>query len=289
MPRHKSGTRRASKSASPNRGTRRAGVNVAFNDPLLQAMARGELKWGDLLYREESPSSKYKHKSRSPASRSPPKVRAPPGSPASPAYEPINDVFEGYKTPDLRMRKFIWESFPVDLEPIATRDRTEKYAVKWNRPRLEEWRSSRTESFEEAMEYELFSELRLIHALRKHARQYALHEPRSKDEIVVVEVLGAAAPSGATASAAAPRVPVLRKLNDITTHFPGVVVWAKVDGRKGESTYALKVRNDFTKKVDRKIANRVLGDLEAALRTSRFWTVLDADKGEWLRLEMSHD
>jgi hypothetical protein len=145
------------------------------------------------------------------------------------------------------------------------------------------------------MEYELFSELRLIHALRKHARQYALHEPRSKDEIVVIEVLGAAAPTGATgaagatASAAAPRVPVLRKLNDITTHFPGVVVWAKVDGRKGESTYALKVRNDFTKKVDRKIANRVLRDLEDALRASRFWTVLDADKGEWLRLEMSHD
>jgi hypothetical protein len=298
MPSPKNNTRRH-RSKSPSRGTRRAaagaagaaGRNLSFNDPLLTAMARGELKWGDLLYKPESPvSDRYKRKSRSPASRSPPAPRAPQGSPASPAYSPINDVFEGYKTPDLRLRKFIWENFPIVLEPIATRDGSEKYAVKWHRAHLEEWRSSRTESYEEAMEYELFSELRLIHALRKHAHLYALHEPRSRDEIVVIEMKGAArAPPAPTPASAAYAGPVLRKLNDITVHFPGVVVWGKVDGRAGESTYALKIRGDFHRKTDRKVAERTLAGLESALRASRFWAVLAPKDGEFLRIEMSHD
>ena len=286
---------RRSKSRSPNSGTRRRrSSNFAFPaDPLVEAMMRGDLKWGDLL--AEAPP-KYRYKSRSPASRSPVMPRGPPGSPVSPAYSPINDVFNDFKTPDLRMRKFIWETFPVVLEEIRTRNGSEMYSVKWHRKNLEEWRSSRTNSYEEAMEYELFSELRLIHSLRKHPHLYKLHEPRSKDEIVVIEMIGAAKGRAASpkrgdaAGAAGPRVPELRKLNDITTHFPGVVVWSKVEGRKGESTYALKIRGDFGKKMAPKLAERLLGDLEAALRASRFWTVLPAgERGEFLRLEMRHD
>ena len=298
---------RRSKSRSPNNGTRRRRLsNFAWPaDPLFDAMVRGELKWGDLLM-EQDP--KYVYKSRSPASRSPPMPRAPPGSPVTPPYSPINDAFEDFVTPDLRLRKFIWEKFPVVLEEIRTRNGREMFAVKWHRRNLEEWRSSRTSSYEEAMEYELFSELRLIHSLRKHPHLYALHEPRSKDEIVVIEMLGAArapapasaapaargraaspARGAAAAAAAGPRVPELRKLNDITTHFPGVVVWEKVEGRKGESTYALKIRNDFGKKMAPKLKERILGDLEAALRASRFWAVLAPKSGEFLRLEMRHD
>ena len=303
MPSPKSGTRRASKSRSPNNGTRsRRLSNFAWPaDPIFDAMMRGDLKWGDLLM-EADP--KYAYKSRSPASRSPPMPRAPLGSPVTPPYSPINDAFEDFVTPDLRLRKFIWEKFPVVLEEIRTRNGREMFAVKWHRRNLEEWRSSRTTSYEEAMEYELFSELRLIHSLRKHPHLYALHEPRSKDEIVVIEMLGAArAPARATspargaagigaaaAVAAGPRVPERRKLNDITSHFPGVVVWSKVDGRKGESTYALTIRKDFGKKLAPKLKERLLGDLEAALRASRFWSVLPAgERGEFLRLEMRHD
>lgn len=263
----------------------------------MDAMIRGELKWSDLLMDVDP---KYAYKSRSPASRSPRMPRAPPGSPVTPPYSPINDAFENFVTPDLRLRKFIWEKFPVVLEEIRTRNGSEMVAVKWHRRNLEEWRSSRTTSFEEAMEYELFSELRLIHSLRKHPHLYRLHEPRSKDEIVVIEMIGAARapppPARArspvrvhAAAAAGPRVPELRKLNDITTHFPGVVVWSPVAGRGGESTYALKIRNDFGKKVSAKEAERILGDLEAALRASRFWTVLAPARGEFLRLEMRHD
>jgi hypothetical protein len=201
------------------------------------------------------------------------------------------------------LKKFIWENFPVVLEEITTRNGSEKYAVKWHKKNLEEWRSSRTTSWEEAMEYQLFSELRLLHSLRKHAHLYKLHAPRNTGEIVIIEVLGGAGAAGraasprrarspprAAAGAAAVPVPVLRKLNDITTFFPGVVIWKKVDGRKGESTYALTVRGDFMKRAGDKVAHGTLRDLEAALRASRFWSVLPArDRSEFLRLEMSHD
>jgi hypothetical protein len=251
-------------------------------------MMRGELKWSDLLM-DDHVNSKYKYKSRSPASRSPRMPKAPAGSPVTPPYRQINDVFNDYKTPDLRLKKFIWENFPVVLEEIPTRNGAEKYVVKWHRRNLEEWRSTRATSWEEAMEYQLFAELRLLHSLRKHSHLYKLHEPRSDDEIVIIEMIGAArAPA---AAAAAPRFagPELRKLNDITTHFPGVVVWSKVEGRKGESTYAFTIRGDFERKHKGAAGREILEKLEAAMRASRYWNVIAAGRGEFLRIEMRHD
>jgi len=250
-------------------------------------MERGNLKWGDLLM-------------NAPARSASPRRRA--ASSRSSRASSVGSVFENFSTPDLRLKKFIWEHFPVVLEEITGRNGVEKYAVKWHRKNLEEWRSSRTTSWDEAMEYELFSELRLLHSLRKHPHLYKLHAPRSKDEILVIEMIGpavkrarsparaGAGTAGAAAPAAAHRGPELKKLNDITTFFPGMVVWKKVDGRKGESTYALTIRSDFQKRTDAKTARLALGDLEAALRASRFWHVLaPADKSEFLRLEMRHD
>jgi hypothetical protein len=304
---------RRSKSRSPNNRTRRArGVSGIFaNDPVVQAMHRGNLLWGDIAV--EAPAS-YRYRSRSPASRSPPMPRAPPGSPVTPPYSPINDAFEGYETPDLRRTAAIWENFPVVLQDVSSRGDRQIVAIKLHHKKFDEWRSTRTKNYGEAMEYDLFTELRLIHSLRKYPRLYTIMEPANDGEIVRIELhgparlelrrartpspprgaAGAAArarspPRAAAAAAAGPRVPVLRKLNDITTHFPGVVVWSSVAGRAGESTYALQIRKDFGKKMAPAAKARVLADLEAALRASRFWSVLAPARGEFLRLEMRHD
>ena len=275
MPSPKSTTRRASKSKSPNSHTRRAPAarGALIADPFFEAMERGNLKWGNLLMSAS-------------ASRS--------SSRASSRASSINSAFENFSTPDLHLKKFIWENFPVVLEEITTRNGSEKYAVKWHRKNLEEWRSSRTTSWDEAMEYELYSQLRLLHSLRKHPHLYKLLPPRNTGEIVIIEMVGvvkrAESPKRVAPRMAAPPVPVLRKLNDITTFFPGVVVWKKVEGRKGESTYALTIRGDFMKRVDDKTMRIVLRDLEAALRASRFWSVLaPGDRSEFMRLEMRHD
>jgi hypothetical protein len=302
---------RRSKSKSPNNGTRRRvrNINGIFaNDPIVQAMHRGNLLWGDIAVEEPT-----RYRSRSPASRSPPMPRAPAGSPVTPPYSPINDAFEGYSTPDLRRTTAIFEHFPVVLQEVPSRGDRQIMAVKLHRKKFDEWRSTRTKDYGEAMEYELFTELRLIHSLRKYPRLYTIMEAEGPGEIIRIELhgparlerrrsrsasppargaagVGAAALPRAAAAAAGPRVPELRKLNDITTHFPGIVVWSKVDGRKGESTYALKIRTDFGKKLAPKLKERLLGDLEAALRASRFWAVLPAgERGEFLRLEMRHD
>lgn len=280
------GSPRSSARSSTRSSPPRAASDWFGFDPIVEAMARGDLKWSDLIMDVDP---KYKYKSRSPASKSPPRPRAPAGSPVSAPYSPFDDVFEGFKTPDLRLRKFIYETFPVVLEEIPSRNGTEKYAVKWHRKNLEEWRSTRTESFEEAMEYQLFSELRLIHSLRQHPRLYALHEPRTKDEIIVIEMLGPARAPARAPAAKAFAGPELRKLNDITTHFPGTVVWSKVEGRKGESTYAFTIRGDFERKHKGAAAREILARLEAAMGASRFWTVIAPARGEFLRVEMRHD
>ena len=251
---------------------------------------RGDIKWGDILSGEVERRMPAGSPRRSPRSKSPKAVRAPPPSPRSPSpraksWNVMNDALEDFETPNLKALRGIWEHFPVIVEP-AGRGR---FSVRWHRKNLEAWRSSRTKSWDEAMEYELFSELRLLHALRKHPELYALHEPSGRDEIVVIEPLGGVELPAPAAPAAA-RGPELRKLNDITRFFPGIVLWNPVEGRKGESTYALKVRDDFGRKHKGAEGRAMLAELESALRASRFWAVLPArGAGEWLRLEMRHD
>lgn len=244
---------------------------------------RGNIKWGDIMMgrAEERMASPR----RSPSSKSPKAVRAPPPSPRSPSpraksWNEMENALENFETPNLKALKGIWETFPVIVEPIGRG----KFSVRWHRKNFDAWRSSRTKSWDEAMEYELFSELRLLHSLRKHPELYRLHEPSGRDEIVVIEVIGDVA-----MPAPAFKGPELRRLNDITKYFPGVVVWNPVDGRAGETTYALKVRGDFTRKHKGAEGRAVLGDLETALRASKFWAVLPGRGDEMLRLEMRHD
>jgi hypothetical protein len=192
----------------------------------------------------------------------------------------MENALENFETPNLKALKGIWETFPVIVEPAGPK----KFSVRWHRKNLDAWRSSRTKSWDEAMEYELFSELRLLHSLRKHPELYKLHKPSGRDEIVVIEVIG-----DVVLPAPAFKGPELRRLNDITKFFPGVVVWNPVDGRAGETTYALKVRGDFARKHKGAEGRATLADLEAALRASKFWAVLPGRADEMLRLEMRHD
>jgi hypothetical protein len=250
---------------------------------------RGNVKWGDIMTGEVERQMPVASTRRSPRSKSPKAPRVPPPSPrsASPRARPWNEMenaLENFETPNLRALRGIWEHFPVTVEPVGRG----RYSIRWHRKNLDAWRSSRTKSWDEAMEYELFSELRLLHTLRKHPELYKLHEPSGREEIVVIEVLGGVELPAPPAPAA--RGPELRKLNDITVFFPGTVVWSKVEGRRGESTYALKPRDDFARKHKGAEGREMLAGLESALRASRFWTVAPSRvAGEWLRLEMRHD
>ena len=192
------------------------------------------------------------------------------------------EALEDYKIPDLRLRKAIWETFPVDLKAIPSKDETDRYAIVWNMKKVKEWREH-AETRDEYMDYLDFQAIRLLHALKNHPAQYRLEPARNSDEIAVIAMVHSAR------SKSPKRLPVLRRLIDIRNEFPGVVVWKQVPGRRGESTYALTIMNTFLKSVKPAEANRILDDLMDALRASDYWLVMRPVDDEFVRLEMRHD
>ena len=252
---------------SPTRKSKSPKINLFGNDPLMMALAKGEVLWGDLMMDLEVGTTRRPMKSKSPTRKSS-KPRL-----ITPNVE--RNALEGYKTPNLQLRKGIYENFPVIVNELGAG----VYEIKWHVKNLEDWRKERAMSWEEYQEYELFSELRLIHSLRKHADRYELMPPTNKDQIVRFKMLGAEQ---------AFRGPKLMRLNDIKTHFP--VVWHKVEGRIGEATYGLELRGDFMRKASKAEAAVVQQGLLDALRASRAWMVLPpTEKGEVCRIEMKHE
>lgn len=219
---------------------------------------------------------------------------------SSPAVWNINaEALEDYIVPDLRLRKAIWETFPVDLKPIVTRDGTDRYAIVWNQKKLKEWRETRAETHDEYMDYADYQAARLLYALKQHSRIYRLEPARSAEEIAIIAMVHGEPVRGSGSAAASrrdksrsrspKRAPRLMRLTDIRDVFPDVVVWKSVEGRRGESTYALTVMNKFLKAVPPRDADRVLGNLMAALRASSAWHVIRPIGDEFARLEMRHD
>lgn len=252
---------------SPTRKSKSPKINFFGNDPLMMALAKGEVLWGDLMMDLEVGTTRHPMKSKSPTRKS--------SKPRLITPNAERNALEGFKTPNLQLRKGIYENFPVIVNEVGAG----VYEIKWHVKNLADWRKERAMSWEEYQEYELFSELRLIHSLRKHADRYELMPPTNKDQIVRFKMLGAEPVF---------RGPKLMRLNDIKTHFP--VVWHKVEGRVGETTYGLELRSDFMRKASKTEAAAVQQGLLDALRASRAWTVLPSgEKGEVCRIEMKHE
>ena len=274
-----------SNSTRKNSSSRKKSLSNLLHDPMFAAMERGNLKWGNILASPKG-SPKASRNTRKNSHRS--------SESATP------NELENWTMPNLTLRKGIWENFPVTLVPLDdNNDGTERYAVEWHKKNLREWRESRSASYDEWMEYQAFAEFRLIHALRAHSHKYTIEPPRNKDQILVLAMVHsgpreAAAGPGSVApratAAAGPRVPVLRKLNDIKEHFP--VVWHPVTGAPGKSTYAIelfgkKIR-EMSTAVGHDVTREIKENLLRALRASHAWTVLPAGApGEVCRLQIA--
>ena len=189
-----------------------------------------------------------------------------------------DEALDGWKVPDLRLRKNIWENFPVSVIPISGTNGS-RYAVEWNHGKLNSWRTERTESFEEAMEYEAYCESRLLYALRKHNKQYIVEEPETEEQICVLTMVqkevsndsSSMCESVATAcSVTSDGVLVLRTPYDISKHFP--VTWIK-EG----NLVRLEIHRTRLRALDvpeSEIRDRIL----EAVNASDSWTVRKAPK-----------
>ena len=270
---------KTSKNKSANKNKTRKHVsprNILKNDPMLKRMMNGTLKWGDLVMDENMA------KSFSPPGRTPT-----PKTPTSSYRRNLKEkemLFE-WNTPDLALRKSIWENFPVILDRLPSRDGTERYAVIWHEKHLNEWRNDIPNIWAEYYEYKTYAEFRLIHALRKHSNKYRIMPAEAPGQILILEMVHA---EDAPRKPHPVGVPILRKLNDIKEHFP--VVWHPVQGVVGKSTYALelfgKKIKEISMTVGHDVTNEIKSQLRIALDASHAWKVLPAVGKEFCRLEI---
>ena len=269
----------------------------AFNDPLFAKMESGECLWGDLL------------------------LDSPPATSSAHAVDPAPVMPEDWdlEFPVLRLRKDIWEEFPVTVTPLgAGADGAERHAIAWHRKNFEAWREERTEDYETAMNYYNITYYRLTVSLEA-SKFWTVEEPRNDSEICVIrmnfvprtEAIATAveptantgagkadedddwvtvgAPTKTTPSVPKPAI-LLTRLNDIKVHFP--VVWHKVeDAHTRTAIYALELFGKKLKEMStiagKDVRPEVEARLMAALRASPAWRVLRSEGREFCRLEMA--
>lgn len=237
-----------------------------LDDPTYLAMQSGTVAWGDICMDL---------------------VPTVPDLADTPAPEPRAQQLEygwDFEYPLLRLRKDIWENFPVTVTPLGRgTDGAERHAIAWHRAKLAEWRETKPTSYCDWMDYEMDTEHRLFTSLE--ASTYWTVEdatadgqlcvirmnfaPRDTVATTIVEATpeaeadsdedafiavfakkAVAAPKAATSvtsgkAASVPVAPLFTRLNDIKEHFP--VVWHKVEeARTRTAVYALEI---FGKKI----------------------------------------
>jgi hypothetical protein len=220
--------------------------------------------------------------------------------------------------PELKLRKDIWENFPVTVEPLgAGADGAERHAIRVHRKNWSEWRQTKAADYDDWLNWDENTEFRLEKALES-SRSWTVEQSADRSVFAVIrmnfvprttaveEPAAAAAPAvdgwthvpvRSAAPAAAPAAPAsraaaeprLNRINDITALFP--TCWnnetrPRSSARAGDiisiSIHNTKLRDAG---LDRATVER---NLMAGLRASTAWLVKPAAAGsrEFCRLEM---
>ena len=149
--------------------------------------------WGNIVSKSSRTSRKSSRKAskstKSPRKASKTRSRSKSGSNRSGIQAEMNDILEDYRVPNLRLRKDIWETFPVVLIKIDDKDGVERYAVLWHNKHLKEWQKTAPQSWDEYMEYPHWTEVRLHHALKQHPHLYKVLPPRDPSQLMVIEMV----------------------------------------------------------------------------------------------------
>lgn len=233
-----------------------------------QKILKGEIQWGNL-----APSTR-KHKSTTPRSASTRKTpKAPHPSPWPSPPSTGTRALEKFKTPKITNPRDLLTHFPIDL--LRVRD-SDILAVVWNTKLLKQWKNERPSSYDEHLEYEMYTEYRLVHTLRQHKDMFEILAPKHEDEIVRIRFNP-------------PRSPPVRlvRREDIYKQFPVIV--DRREGRPGEATFGIMIRGDYKRGRSADEIARMTADLMRALHASKYWKVLPpARDDELCRIEMTH-
>jgi hypothetical protein len=126
-----------------------------------------------------------------------------------PDYEPMTqqeEALDGWVVPDLTERRAIWRNFPVVVKPhaLGCADGKDRYDIVWHADNFAAWRNERTESSDEAADYEDWVLWRMDHAFAEYSDIYTLEATDDEDVIYRIAV--------------ATEVPKLRALDVLREH-----------------------------------------------------------------------
>jgi hypothetical protein len=205
---------------------------------------------------------------------------------AEAVLEDSDDILDNYVVPDLRMRKGIWENFPVDVVAIRSTDDTERYRISWNTARLAEMRTTEPKYMEEWMEYEDWCYGRLMYSLGKYSNKYTV-EPALNDSMICVIAMVhgprtvPTAPTVAPTALTASTVPTApKRALDVLRSGEYPVSWDR-DGK----VHRIKLHRVNAAKTGATEA-RVRTDLRAALATCSDCTVTAGPSGFMMTVTM---
>lgn len=251
------------------------------NDEMKKLM-EGKMEWGNLVdprrrrstlksSASKSSGSSTASKRSSASTRKMPK--APHPSPWSSLPSTGSRILSKFETPRIHDPRDLLKHFPIDLLRIRDSD---IIAIVWNKELLAKWKNERPSSYNEHLEYEMYTEYRLVHTLRQHKELFEIMAPKRSDEIVRIRFNR-------------PRTPPARlvRREDIYKAFPVIV--DKREGKPGEATFGIIIRGDYKRSHTRDEVARMTADLMLSLNTSKYWKVLPAVlEDEICRIEMSH-
>ncbi|NBT47620.1 MAG: hypothetical protein EBT07_07335 [Actinobacteria bacterium] len=215
------------------------------NDPVYNLLASGEMLWGDIAELcIPLPATTATNATATTIVAVVEAVEADatgeesdsvPVGPAEDGFYYIDewDLFHNWDMPDLKLRKNIWENFPVSLIQLPDTDGTDRYSVVWHEKNLRDWRERRDEcqSMDEHECYEEFCRARLLRALEAHAHKYRVEPAHGHRQICVIAMVHSDT-IATPATAMAPVVAPATTATPVTTVAPAVVTVASRSGKK---------------------------------------------------------
>jgi hypothetical protein len=157
-------------------------------DPIYQKMLKGNVAWGNIV--EENNKHVPRNKTRNNKSRhTSPKNNVTRNNHYKMNVKDAAEILEGFKVPDLKLRKGIWENFPVALVPLNDTNGVDRYGVAWHNKNFKEWQKTMPKSKKEKENYKHWCEVRLLHSVRQYPKQYKILPPRNPSQLFVLEMV----------------------------------------------------------------------------------------------------
>jgi hypothetical protein len=157
-------------------------------DPVYQALLSGK-PWGNIIVENNKRFPEPANKTRKAKSKSPKRSTNTRSNHYNINVKDAAEILDGYTIPDLKLRKGIWENFPVVLTLLNDPDGVDRYSIEYHNKNYKDWLKTEPKSKKERDNYKHWIKVRLFTALRQHPKQYKILPPRNPKQLFVLEMV----------------------------------------------------------------------------------------------------